>query len=221
MATRITSVLIGISFRKAFRILDDTGAIFDKLLYENGEKYFDAKYFPRIEYGGFEKGLRNDETGNYLKLTSDNVVYCHHISKCADEDPEIQAVIERVNKAIVPFLIEEYRLEISRIGMVFTVDVDNKKLDRFKNKFFKDNVDVSAFRFSIPSATPAGIREKDSQDYYNTIYTISREGDKYVISFDFQEYFKPLKPSWRECRADAFFAKARQEFADNLVKELE
>lgn len=221
MSTRITLVLVGISFRKAFRILDDTGAIFDKLLYENGEKHFSPKYFPRIEYGGFEKGLRNDETGNYLKLTSDNVVYCHHITREADEGREIQDVIERVNKAIVPFLLEEYRLEISRIGMVFTVEVDSKKLDKFKSKYFKDNVDVSAFRFSIPSATPMGIKEKDAQDYYNTIYTISREGDKFVISFDFQEYFKPLKPSWRECRADAFFTKARQEFANNLVKELE
>lgn len=221
MATGITSVLVGISFRKAFRILDDTGAIFDKLLYEDGGKYFSPKYFPRIEYGGFEKGLRNDETGNYLKLTSDNVVYCHNIPKTADEDREIKAVIERVNKAIVPFLLETYRLEISRVGTVFTVEVDGKKLSKFKSKYFKDNVDVSAFRFSIPSATPAGIKEKDTQDYYNTIYTISKDGDKFVISFDFQEYFKPLKPSWRECRADTFFAKARQEFANNLANELE
>ena len=219
MQPKLTSVLIGITFRKAFRILDSTGEIFDKLLYDN--KYFSADYFPQIEYSGFQKELKNSKTGNYLRLLADNVVYNHCITTQMQKDKETADVIERVEKAIVPNILEKHQLSISRIGIVYTIEVTKEMLDKFKGKFFKDNVDVSAFRFSLSNGTPSGIREKDVHDYYNTIYSISREQDHYVISFDFQEYFRPLKPSWNECRAKDFFAKAKKEFEEQLLKELE
>lgn len=219
MKPKLLSVIVGISFRKAFRLLDSTGAIFDKLLFNNS--YFSPQYFPQIEYSGFQKELKNKDEGHYLRLFADGVVYCHCIQKQNNNDAEIATVIERVEKAIVPNILDAYELEVSRVGIVYTLEIDKSMLDKFKKKYFKDGVDVSAFRFSLSSPTPPGIMKKGVEDYYNTIYTISQEGDHYVISLDFQEYFRPLKPSWRECKAGEFFDKAKKAYTEQLLKELE
>ena len=221
MKCRITSVLVGIMFKKAFRILDDAGAIFDDILYEQGSNQFPNQYFPQIEYAGFQKVLRNDETGNYLNLFADNVVYCHNITSIGKTESEIDAVIQRVEKAIVPAVIDAHELAVSRLGFVYTVEITPDMLKKFKTKYFKDNVDVSAFRFSVSEGVENAIADKNMQDYYNTIYTISREKEKYQISFDFQQYFRPLKPNWHDCHSSSFFAKARKEFEEKLYKELE
>lgn len=221
MKCKIISVLVGISFKKAFRILDDAGSIFDNLLYEKESQYFPDQYFPQIEYHGFQKVLRNGETKNYLNLTSDNVVYCHNITNATKADTEISEVIQRIEKAIVPAVIEDHKLAISRIGFVYTVKITQEMLKKFKDKYFKDNVDVSAFRFSMSEGIGTAIKDKNMQDYYNTIYTISKEKDKYLISFDFQRYFRPLKSNWHDCHSSDFFAKAKKEFEEKLLQELE
>ena len=77
------------------------------------------------------------------------------------------------------------------------------------------------FRFSISDGTAQGSKEKESRDYYNTIFTISKELERYMISFDFQQYFIPFKPTWRECHSESFFIKAKSEFEKNLLAELE
>lgn len=218
MKPKLISVIVGVTFRKAFRLLDCTGAIFDKLLYNSN--YFSPQYFPQIEYGGFQKELQNKAEGHYLRLFADGVIYCHCLQKANNEETEITTVINRVEKAIVPTVLDTYELELSRIGIVYTLEIDKKMLDRFKKKYFKEGVDVSAFRFSISSPTSPGIMKKGIEDYYNTIYTISQDGDRFVISLDFQEYFRPLKPSWRECKAGDFYESARKAYAQ-LLKELE
>ncbi len=48
MKPKMSEILIGITYRKAFRILDDVGSIFDELLY--GKDSFTPEYFPQIEY---------------------------------------------------------------------------------------------------------------------------------------------------------------------------
>ncbi|MBR4234912.1 MAG: hypothetical protein IKR85_02480 [Clostridia bacterium] len=217
MKPKMSEILIGITYRKAFRILDDVGSIFDELLY--GKDSFTPEYFPQIEYNGFQKVLKNNDTGNYLSMSADGVVYNHHVED--KENDAITAMVERVNKIIVPRILEQYRLAISRIGIVFSFEVDKESIDRFKSKYFKDGVDVRAFRFSISDGTISAAMEKNTKDYTNMIFTISQEEDHFKVAFDYQQYFIPNKASWDDCRPSNFFANAQKALKEKLLDELE
>lgn len=220
MKPKLSEILIGITYQKAFRILDDVGSIFDKLLH--GKDCFTTEYFPQIEYSGFQKILKNNDTGNYLSMSADSVVYSHHFENPSEAiDSEENKLISKVQHAIVPHILEKYELAISRIGIVFSFDVEKGAIDRFKSKYFKEGVDVSAFRFSISDGTMSGAVAKDTQDYTNIIFTISRDGDQYKVAFDYQQYFKPSKASWIDCNPNAFFANAKKALQEKLLNDLE
>lgn len=217
MKPKMSEILIGITYRKAFRVLDDVGSIFDELLY--GKNAFTPEYFPQIEYNGFQKVLKNNDTGNYLSMSADGVVYNHHV-----EDKELDAIadiVDRVNKIIVPHIIEQYRLAISRIGIVFSFEVDKDAIEKFKSKYFKDGVDVRAFRFSITDGTITAAMTKNTHDYTNMIFTISQEEDHFKVAFDYQQYYIPHKASWDDCRPSSFFENAKKALQEKLLNELE
>ena len=77
MKPKLSEIIIGIMYQKAFRLLDDAGAVFDKILYDS--KCFSTDYFPQIQYDRFQKVLKNNDTGNDLSMTADNVVYRHKV----------------------------------------------------------------------------------------------------------------------------------------------
>lgn len=216
MKPKMKEILIGITYRKAFRILDDAGSIFDELLY--GKDCFTAEYFPQIEYHGFQKVLKNNDTGNYLSMSADGVVYNHHIGE--KENDAISTLVDRVNKTIVPHILEKYQLTISRIGIVFSFEVDKESINRFKSKYFKEGVDVRAFRFSISDGTMSAAMTKNSHDYTNMIFTISQEDNHDIIAFDYQQYFIPQKASWDDCHPTNFFANAQKALQEKLLNEL-
>lgn len=218
MKPKLSEIIIGIMYQKAFRLLDDAGAVFDKILYDS--KCFSTDYFPQIQYDKFQKVLKNNDTGNYLSMTADNVVYRHKVES-EKADSEINDMISRVQSTIVPVILEAYRLSISRIGIVFSYDVDKASLDKFKSKYFKDGVDVSAFRFSISDGTMESAVPKERRDYTNMIFTISREEDHYKIAFDYQAYFYPFRASWDDCHPNNFFTNAKKTLEEKLLSDLE
>lgn len=215
----LLSVIVGISFQKSFRILDCAGQIFDSLLYKS--KGFSTAYFPTISYGEFQKMIRNEREGHYLQLLADNVIYRHKIGSEQEEKAaaEVNDVIDRVENSIAPLVINKYDLAIRRLGIVYTVRASKEMLNAFRKQYFKEDVQVSDFRFSISSGTPDGIMKKGTGDYYNKIYDVS-QGDVGTISLDFQEYFDPLKPDWLDCKSADFFEQSKKAYREDLLKKL-
>ncbi|MDW7675381.1 MAG: hypothetical protein SCK28_12695, partial [Bacillota bacterium] len=69
----IKSVIIGIRFKRAYKLLDVWGSIVDVILDNND--YFSPEYFPKVSADSpYEKILFNEEKNNYIKLAPRDII---------------------------------------------------------------------------------------------------------------------------------------------------
>ena len=197
----IKYVVFGVQFSRSFKLLDSWGEIADDILYKT--EYFDSDFFTNIstQYTT-ERNLHNPMTGNFLALSSNSLVFKYYIPNGDNFEKEYEYFTERVNKYLVEKILTKYNLVIRRIGTVFACQFNNKELDEFSNKYFKNVIKgITDFRFAQKGPTTAGQLWHGVDDYINKIYTVGKmEGDEgnRGITYDFQLYFNPLMPDIRK-----------------------
>lgn len=197
----IKFVLFGVQFNRSFKLLDSWGEIADDILYNT--EYFGSDFFTNIstQYTT-ERNLHNPETGNFLALSSNSLVFKYYIPENRDFIKEYNYFSERINKYLVVKILSEYNLVIRRIGVVFACELNDKELDDFSKKYFKDDIrGITDFRFAQRGPTCAGQLWHGINDYINKIYTVGKiEGENECkgITYDFQLYFNPLLPDIRK-----------------------
>lgn len=195
--TKIKDITFGLLFKKSFRIMDMWGSIADDILRK--DKYFSPKYFPSIQSQYNLQGqLSNPETGNYLLLSAENLIYRHSIEKSFDE--EFKLFRERISKYLVPDIVFENHLEVIRVGLVYSYILNQEEVDKFISNVFKPSVKgLSDFRYSKKEPVTTGGTIKGVNDYNNKIYTVGSLGEeKKGITYDYQLIFSPH----RECVND-------------------
>ena len=70
---KIIGITFGIRFNRSFRVPEISGEIIDDILYSN-KTPFGTKFFPRIQETRREKVLVNDETTEYLRINTDDLI---------------------------------------------------------------------------------------------------------------------------------------------------
>lgn len=205
LKNKITGISLGIRFIRTFRISDISGDIIDNILHSK-KSPFDIDYFPRIkENTSREKILLNDETNEYLRINTDDLILS--ISVDDDLDKKIKFIKEKVIPYYKETLFRKYEIEnIKRIGIIF-----HHKLEKFNaiNKLVKeltsdkiDEVNNVNLSFSKKLPTHEGLIEKDTNNFKNTIYTFEQQKDDILFNFDYQYYYEPALQDLRNTDID-------------------
>ncbi len=193
----VKTLAFGVLFDNSFTLLDKWGEIADAILYKS--EYFSSKYFPKIStYYTLERRLFNDELGHEFRLSASNIIYTHIIQNSFTK--EFGSFSSSIIKYILPRIIEEFRLSVIRIGIVYTCQIENAGIKEFRNKYFKEEFSsITDFRFAKKEASKEGLSKTDSSDYINKIYTsIPKDDGENLISFDYQHHYNPHKGSISE-----------------------
>lgn len=187
---KITDFTCGILFKKSFQIMDIWGSVVDGLLHKN--QFFSTDYFPSISSHYMQIGaLSNEKLGHSLRLSSENLIYCHSIQEGFDK--EYNQFCERIKKYLVPEIIYKNHLDVLRLGVVFTYKADKDEMAVYFSKYLKTGLDgITDFRFSKKEPTKRGQFQSGNDDYINKIYTFGTVADDQIgITYDYQLHFVP------------------------------
>ncbi|MBS5933732.1 MAG: hypothetical protein KIC94_12765 [Clostridiales bacterium] len=212
-------VVCGIQFNHSFRLLDNWGEIADQLLYKS--KYFNVEIFDNIstQYTT-DRTLTNSVTGDYLKLTPNQLIYRMSIKKNFEE--EYKKFKDQVSEYLIPEIITNYNLISRRMGLVLCEEIDKEGLMKFTDKYFKPEIKgISSFRFSKKEAAKESLLWKGSSNSINKIFTVGDVCDEFEtgITYDFQLYLEPLQADLRN-RSITFFDEAIKNFRKDVTEVL-
>ena len=155
---------------------------------------------------------------NYVKITTDNVIFSQKIEKGTSVKDALERQRDRFESCVVPSTIEAYSSAINRIGIVFVSDLTEDKLINFKDRYFIKGADIAEFRFSKSTGTIAGSVVKEKSDYTNRIYSLTNRPDgSKQLSFDYQRYYYPLRPNWMDCKASIVFEEALKAVNEEIL----
>ncbi|MFQ9516738.1 MAG: hypothetical protein ACLRZ9_13065 [Eubacterium sp.] len=213
-------VLFGVTFNHSFSILDYWGSIADDILYKC--KYFGSEFFDNIstQYTT-ERTLRDSKTNNYLKLTSNQLIFKYNIK--SDFVKEWDCFCEKITEYLVPKILSKYNLRIRRIGIVFCNEIDDNAMKKFVSKYFKPEINgVSEFRFSMKEENNSALYWKNTDNYINKIFNIGKviDGNKNGIVYDYQLYFSPIQADIRD-KCSTFLKQGKHKFDVDVTGELE
>ena len=216
----IKRIACGILFNNSFKLLDNWGEIVDDMLYNSKHKQFTANFFPNIssQYT-VERNLYNAELGHSFILTSCNIVFTQSIISNFDE--EYKEFKTRVTDYIVPKILSKYNLITRRIGIVYTCELDQAKIDRFASLYFKPEIKgIQDFRFSKKESTIKGRLFDKNNDFINKIFTLGNISDSMLgIIYDYQLHLEPPKADIRD-EIDNFFTCSKKKFEDDVINPL-
>jgi len=216
--SKIRSIIIGVRISPQFQIVDNAGLIFDKLLKDS--KAFPRSVYSKVEYNGLVKTLyeeAKDEIDNYVKISSDNIIYSQNVENDSDIMSMINSVRAKFEDHIVPVTLNEYKATIVRIGTVFVSEVNASELKKFKSKYFARDVEIAEFRFSKSDGLSNGIYVEGG-DYSNRIFSYAKKIDgSGSLTFDYQRHFQPLRPNWIDCDPNSFFNSAVTEVKKEII----
>ena len=155
--------------------------------------------------------------GHSLELTSNNLIYTHTIQN--DFESEYKEFISRVEKCLIPKIIDKYALITRRIGMVYICEMDNTSISSFKQQYFSKSSEITDCRFAIRTTTPEGLAFSGNDNYVNKIYTVGSIDDAIQgISFDYQLYFQPPQPEITS-KITSFFETSKKCFFEEIFNE--
>lgn len=219
----IRYVLFGVQFNHSFKLLDYWGAIADQILYYN--EYFNEDFFSRIstQYTT-ERSLSNPKTGNFLSLSSSNLVFKYYINDSKKFKSEYEYFCKRISEYLIPEILIKYNLITRRVGTVFACVMNSSDLERFSAKYFKEDIQgITDFRFAQKETTSSGQLWHGVNDYINKIYTVGKiddEDDIKGLTYDFQLYYKPLQQDIRK-RCPVFLNKSLDYFVKDIISNKE
>jgi aryl carrier-like protein len=187
----IKKIVIGIRFKKTFRLLDNAGSIVDTVL---SDEYFDTKYYTNCDLSHpDQKVLYNKEKHNTLKILASDIILEHNI-ETSNFKKEFNNVIKHYNSMIKKVLHEFEIKNIMRLGLVFEHEYDDsvftdKILSKVVNSEFAQ---PKSIRFAYNKPVQDSLLKKGLDSFYNVIVSTSVNDDgSGLFSYDFQLYLKP------------------------------
>lgn len=191
----ITQIICGIQFVDSFKMFDKWGEIVDSILSSsNSKKLLGEGYYNQISNDvGYQRALINASTHNSLRLTQNNLIITHNVSDTGFEEA-YTFVQNMILKYIFPEIITDNYLIVRRIGIVFTCELNNGDITKYKKTVIKNDLceSITDFRFSKKEPVPQGSIQKDNNSYINKIITVGNlDEKKHGISYDYQYFYLP------------------------------
>jgi hypothetical protein len=227
---KITELTFGIRFKRSFRIADKSGEIIDDVL-TSKQSPFSSKTFPQIQTSKLEKVIFNDQTGDYLRINTDDLILAFNVDH--NFENKFEWLKLNVAKYFQEQLFRKFNIQnIRRIGIVFAHELPKSNKLRDSIPALTNNlVDIpneTSLSFSKKTPVSEALMKKNVNDYKNSIYILQETDDSFKANFDFQHYYEPIIEDLRDCRLDEVFDSAKNglemsfhPWLKNYVKETE
>lgn len=215
---KIERVIFGVRFQPRYELIDNMGAVIDKVLRTPGTPY-GPEIFPLSTREPGEQILLNPDTRDQFQLTERDAILNMHLTN--NEIDEVKTSAYQYSKYILTNLREIAKLkDIVRYGVVFQLEECQSKLSESPaNYFLKDDfqeIRSLNLNFSRRLAALEALSRKGVDDFRNVIYTIKQtEEGEVTISVDYQEYFKP------GLNSDEWLHKPFTDFVDRGISHLQ
>lgn len=214
----LDSILIGIRYKRSFKILQNTGEIIDYILFDD-KSPFSENFFPKVEedFSGVKK-LLNPDTDEFLQINQDDLILR---VKASNKDTK---TYDYIQKQIIPFvenLFSKFGItNFIRIGVFYTYEFNDDSwrfLCSDAENIFGSKLYNMDFSFSKKLEDAHGKYTKDIHDYKNYNYKFNFEENKVMSVFDFQKYFDPVREDFRECYFSKVFEDSFQARKDDYI----
>lgn len=192
---KLTGFVIGIRFNKSFSIIDNFGAIMDRILNESDE-VFNNQTYGKYETYHDARVLINDEGTNRLILSPENIIVEN--SKIDDFENDFSKYLNSYQKIIADSIFATYSIKkINRFGCIIRGELEKSdtlfdEIEKVINIHHK-TPDSLSIRFNCSKNKPKEIKGTITGDYSNQIFSYSRKKSDSLINFsvDYQHYFRP------------------------------
>lgn len=195
MKDKISTISLGIRYRRSFRIPEIAGSVIDFVV--NSQSPFKSKFFTRTD--SLIDNLENK--GRVLLAEDDKTTFSidvdNIILNLATDDFENE--IKRLKEEIVPFIkkiFKEFEIRnVERIGIVFQFTEENGGvIEQFVKKITGgtfSEVDRFGMRFTKRDKDLTALVKRDLLDFVNYIVSVSRNDKETSVKFDYQFYYSP------------------------------
>lgn len=203
--SKITYITIGIRIKRSFRMEDIAGNMIDDILNAEGSPFSD-KTFPAVESSHLQKRLFNEETGEYLRINTDDIILNVRVER--NFDVKIEWIKTDVLGYLGEHLFKKFDIKnIQRFGILFSHELKSSiKLRESITQLLTeasvkkpDRIDIS---FSKKDTAVEGLLRSGVDDFKNKIYTLRESDEKIEASLDCQYYYTPLMEDLRDCFID-------------------
>lgn len=207
---QVKNIVLGIKYKKTFKIQDVSGQIIDHIL-NNNKSPFDSDFFPKILETRDRKKILKSKDESELRVTEEEIV----IILNTNED-NFEARTELIKNKVIDYyeksLFTKFGIHnIARIGIMFEINILNNNFINKKIKQIVGNKNVHDINlaFSEKFPTDSGLSQKDVFDYINTNYILKTKtiDNKSILSFqyDYQKIYKPFVTELRDCNIRHLF----------------
>lgn len=192
MQDKIKKVIIGIRYRRSFRVPDIAGEIVDYVLHDESSP-FDSQFFTEIGDMNNKGRVLLNQNGNMLSVDFDSIVLTLIIDNKFDD------ILKLIKEKYYPYMVnivEHFGIKnFNRIGIIFDHQLEGSSSVNEIIKSLTDQKitvpDNLELRFSKKLATTEAIWKKDIIDYHNIIATYHKNSEGLNIKLDYQTYFSP------------------------------
>lgn len=196
MEEKISKVVLGIRYKRTFRIPEISGSIIDYVINDSSSP-FKGDFFQTTDalIDNFENKGRvlQSKKGSSIVIDIDNFILNFKIG-------DFKSDLGRIKSKIIPFIKKIFNKfeikDISRVGFVFEfTDKDKDIPDRIIKNITNNNcsnIDKFVLRFSEKDTYAPSFLKKNLLDYVNKIFIMTQTEKGFNVKFDYQFYYLPV-----------------------------
>jgi hypothetical protein len=217
----IKTIVIGIRYEKAFKLIDFSGEIVDRIL-RGAKSPFNTEYFTRYQDINKEVTLFNENSSSIFKINPQDIIFVHETTPSTFKS-DLKWIENKVIDFIINSIFLKFNIEnIIRIGIVYNNEIENIDIPfkKFMNIPNINNENISNFNINFSEKILPPVQEfKKLDDYKNIIYSF-RKKDKLELSFDYQYFYLPHMKSMRDTNFKNWFKETSRYYFDEYYSLL-
>lgn len=213
---QVKNLIIGIKYKKAFKIQDISGQIIDHIL-NNSKSPFDQTFFPNLAETSNRKKILKSDDGSTIRITEDEIVLILSTNE-ENVKQRFDLIKEKLIVYFEKYLFPSFGINnIARIGVMFEINAEKTNLieEKIKGIVGEKKVHNIVLTFSEKLPTDSAMAQKDVFDYININYIIKTvtDDDANLLSFeyDYQKIFEPVINTLAECNLSGIYNTALNE----------
>lgn len=217
MQDNIKKIILGVRYRRSFRVPDIAGEIVDYILNDNSSP-FESQFFSEIGDMNNKGRVLLNQNGNMLSVDFDSLILTLTIEN------NFEATMRLIQEKYYPYIATILRTfqikNYHRLGIVFDHQLQgSSSINAIVKSITNSKItspDNLELRFSKKLATAEALWKKDIIDYHNIITTYHKNSEGLNIKLDYQTYFDPEIASANDLGFNEFIKSAENYLTKNF-----
>ena len=218
MKDKIKKIVVGIRYRRSFRIPSIVGYIVDQILHDN-DSPFGLNFFDEVGEMGSRGQILIGKNNNTLSVDFDSII----LTLSTDN---LDNTLNQIKNTYYPYMAKLLKnnniYNFNRIGVMFDHQVEELKIiNEIVGNLSSSKItspDNLQLRFSKKLPDVMSDIKKNLVDYYNAIFIYQKNSDGLNVKLDYQVYFHPEIANIADVEFDNFIKSSIEYLTNNFYK---